>query len=110
MKNSRPKVYGNCAAGCKWEVPHKEDFLSLKHEIGVNDWSGSEAPYTHSLTIDRVIDEDVILVDAPYKAYAEYGLAVEQEGSTVKFSVASLPAESVTINISVIPSTAVIEV
>ena len=110
MKNNRPRVYGNCSAGCKWEVPHKGDFLSLEHNIGVADWSGDEAPFTHSLTINRVVDEDVIIVDAPYKAYAECGLTVEQEGSTIKFSVVSLPAESIKIKISVIPSTAVIEV
>jgi hypothetical protein len=23
---AKPKIWGHCAAGCEWEVPHKEDF------------------------------------------------------------------------------------
>lgn len=110
MKNNRPKVYGYCAAGCKREVPNKEDFLSLVHNIDTFDWSEGDAPYTHSLTIDRLVDEDVVLVNAPFEAYAEYGLVVEQNGSTITFSVVNKPSVDISINIAVIPSTAVIEI
>lgn len=26
---SKPKIYGFCSAGCKWEIPHKEDVLKM---------------------------------------------------------------------------------
>lgn len=110
MKNSRPRVYGNCDAGCKWEVPHKGDFLSLVHNIDVLDWSGSGAPYTNSVTIDRLVDEDVVIVDAPFKAYSECGLIIEQDGSTITFRVTQKPIDILSINIAVIPSTAVVEI
>lgn len=110
MKNSRPRVYGNCDAGCKWEVPHKGDFLSLVHNIKVIDWESSGDSYTHSLTIDRLVDEDVVLIDAPLTAYSECGLVFEQNGSTIIFNVVQKPVDNLSINIAVIPSTAVIEI
>lgn len=110
MKNNRPRVYGTCDAGCKWEVPHKGDFLSLVHSIGVDDWVEADGVYSHSLTIDRLVDEDVVMVNAEFTAYSEYGLVVSQEGSTITFSVASLPVDTISVDIAVIPSTAVIEI
>ena len=110
MMRGKPQIYANCPAGCKWETVHKSDFVSLSHNIGTSDWSGTAAPYTHSLTIDGLVDEDLVVVDAPFTAYSEYGLIVEQTGSTITFSVTIKPAENIEIKIAVIPSTAVVEI
>lgn len=110
MQSNRPKVYGNCAAGCKWEVPHKDDFLSLVHYIGVDDWAEADGLYSHSLTIDRLVDEDIVMINADITAYSECGLTYSQDGKVITFSVTELPTDILTVDIAVIPSTAVREI
>lgn len=110
MKRNKPKIYARCPAGCTWETVHKEDFLHISHSIATSDWDNSVYPYTHSLTIEGLLDEDVVIVDASFEAYSEYGLEVEQAENVLTFSVASMPADEVVIKLAVIPAAAVTEI
>lgn len=43
--SDRPKIYGYCDAGCKWEVPHKDEVnvKSKRYDVTLlaSEWSGN---------------------------------------------------------------------
>lgn len=46
--SSKPKIYAHCDAGCKWEVPHKDEVnvKSTSHDVTLLSTAWSNGVYT----------------------------------------------------------------
>ena len=101
MKN-KPRIFAGCKAGCLWETVHKSDFQSLAVSIDTSEWTNSGSGFVCNLPVDNLIDEDVVLLDAPYELYANYGLDVTQSGDTITFTCSVKPSSDVEIKLAII--------
>lgn len=78
------KVYGICENKCRMEVIPKSTLLTAM--IGTT-WTGSTAPYTKKITLDGVMENDVLEIFLPVTATAEQvdafnALALQDGGQT----------------------------
>jgi hypothetical protein len=74
------------------------EFVEEEFQIATSDWTGNSAPYTYSLSVQGMAATSTMWVfyNSDYYEYATSGITATPASGAVTFSVASIPAGTIT--------------